>query len=509
MADTDLLTRVLHACSQAAPAPFFPGEFAASAGLPRPDIDAAVDRLRLNGYLQIVDWVQGKGQGYALTPAGTEALQQPTELRKPAAAPPTEQPTLDDRVWQRGETVRAALLEPGRPIVTMTLLFANLAMFAVGLAIAWMRGIPIQDYFSGTASLELSRVYRSLGSLVTVDVVVNQEWWRLISYQFMHIGLAHLGMNMLALFMLGPVLEGVWGSKRFLALYLISGLTGGAAVVVMDRQALGASGSISGLLTSLGAWLWLNRDCLPEQVTSHMLSRVGINLFLLVGISLMPNVSWEGHLGGAVGGVLFSLPLHYQRFGRGWQRLLGWLGLIAVPIAAVLIAYLVHRPHRAELMKDRLIHEYDRQYRGPESYLLQRRNRFVVPVLGDMEGNWTGNAKFVADFQKASQECIARLQPLLVNLAAQAPRDKKEAEEADNLHRYFETWHELFQSLQRQLKEPERWNPARRRALIEQDKALFELRRPLEANTILPRFSPLVPEKEQPAPAPKPPKDTA
>ena len=115
MAENDLLTRVLQACAQAAPAPLFPAEFAAASGLARQDMDAAIDRLRLNGYLQIVDWVSGKGQGYALTPAGTEALTRPTELRKPAAAPQPEQPTFDDRIWQRGETVRAALLESGRP----------------------------------------------------------------------------------------------------------------------------------------------------------------------------------------------------------------------------------------------------------------------------------------------------------------------------------------------------------------------------------------------------------
>src|SRR5262245_10221653 len=193
MAENDLLTRVMQACAQAAPAAFFPSEFAASAGAARADIDDAIDRLRLNGYLQIVDWVQGKGQGYAPTPAGIEALRAPAELRRPAAAPSPEEPTIDDRIWPRGEAVRQTLLEPRRPMITMVLLFANLSMFAVGAVVATMQGASLQEYlfghiFSGRSNA-FGQLMDSLGAVDVTRVIGGNEWWRLISYQFLHSGL--------------------------------------------------------------------------------------------------------------------------------------------------------------------------------------------------------------------------------------------------------------------------------------------------------------------------------
>ncbi|GEM_PF-4322859 len=506
MAENDLLTRVLQACAQAAPAPFFPADFAASSGLPRQDIDAAIDRLRLNGYLQIVDWVQGKGQGYAPTPAGRAAREQPIELRIPAAAPEPEQPMLDDRIWQRGETVRNALLQPGPPIVTMTLLFANLAMFAVGLAIAWMRGIPVQHYLSGTTTNELSAVYESLGSLVTGDVIVHQQWWRLISYQFMHIGLAHLGMNMLSLYILGPLLEGAWGSKRFLALYLVSGFTGGAAVVVMDRQALGASGSISGLLTSIGAWLWLNRDCLPQQVTSQMLSRVGINLLLLVGVSLMPHVSWEGHLGGALGGALLSVPLHYQRFGQAWQRFLSWLGFVLIPLGAVALAYLVHARERAALVSEL---QFGPAFQRAEKVVLAHYNGVIVPLFDRNLPKLERDPVFLKKARAACAEVAQQLRPLLDELVKEAPpKNSAKVKEMEQAHTYFQAWSELFQILDHFIQDSKGWNPARLEELNARVHAVFDLRKPLESNTVLPRLPSLVPNKNAPNPPAKLPADT-
>src|SRR5262245_43972428 len=101
MADNDLSLRILEACSRAAPAAMFPAQFAAEVNLDRSILDSALDRLRLNGYLQIADWVQGKGQGYTLTAAGADALRDPARLDRPAPAPePVPEPRLrTSRTW--------------------------------------------------------------------------------------------------------------------------------------------------------------------------------------------------------------------------------------------------------------------------------------------------------------------------------------------------------------------------------------------------------------------------
>jgi membrane associated rhomboid family serine protease len=57
-----------------------------------------------------------------------------------------------------------------------------------------------------------------------------------------------------------------------------------------------------------------------------------MNLVLIGLISLVPQVSWEGHLGGAVGGALVAYPLQLSRFADTWPaRLLGYAGALLVP----------------------------------------------------------------------------------------------------------------------------------------------------------------------------------
>src|SRR5262245_29264494 len=203
MADTDLLVHILQACAQTAPGPLFPADLAAAAGIDRAQLDDAIDRLRNNGYIQIADWVQGKGQGYTLTAAGAEALTTPTELRQPAAAPepvPMPKRSHTPSTWERGEIIRTALLEPRPPIVTMVILFANLLVFAIGISMALMRGISLEVFLLGKVPGDLAELRglaelrQQLGVLSTGHVIFLNEWWRLVTHQFLHSGLLHLGL---------------------------------------------------------------------------------------------------------------------------------------------------------------------------------------------------------------------------------------------------------------------------------------------------------------------------
>ena len=80
---------------------------------------------------------------------------------------------------------------------------------------------------------------------------LNGGWWQVLTSAFTHISILHIGMNMLALWFLGPPLEQVLGRVRFLAVYGISALTASAAVMWLsapDSVAVGASGAIFGML---------------------------------------------------------------------------------------------------------------------------------------------------------------------------------------------------------------------------------------------------------------------
>ena len=158
------------------------------------------------------------------------------------------------------------------------------------------------------------------------------EPWRLITALFVHGGFIHLGLNMLALWMLGQSLEPMLGRVRYLALYLISGLGGSVMVAILapGSWTVGASGAIFGLLASL---LIIGRH-IGANVTG-ILVILGINFafgFFAGGIS------WQAHLGGAIVGALVALIYvkTKRREQRTWQIvLLSVLVVLLLVIVAV------------------------------------------------------------------------------------------------------------------------------------------------------------------------------
>lgn len=163
-----------------------------------------------------------------------------------------------------------------------------------------------------------------------VDGVASGAWWQLVSSMFTHEALLHIGFNMLALWILGPQLEAAVGRLRFLALYFISGLAGSAAVMLLsspDVPTIGASGAVWGLM---GGLLVIAFKVRADY--SQLLVWLGLN----VAITFLGRgaISWQGHLGGLVGGVLVALVLAYSpRPRRGvWQA--AGLGVIALAVLA-------------------------------------------------------------------------------------------------------------------------------------------------------------------------------
>lgn len=124
---------------------------------------------------------------------------------------------------------------------------------------------------------------------------------------FLHSGFVHLASNMLALYFLGSLTEESFGSWRFLALYVASGISGGLAYLyfgAFEQPAVGASGAIFGLLGSvLGYSLRRGTFSRRNPLIMQLLLLLALNLYLGVAI---PNVSNTAHIGGLVGGLLFG-----------------------------------------------------------------------------------------------------------------------------------------------------------------------------------------------------------
>ncbi|UEJ81666.1 rhomboid family intramembrane serine protease [Brachybacterium halotolerans subsp. kimchii] len=137
--------------------------------------------------------------------------------------------------------------------------------------------------------------------------------WTLITTGFLHGGVFHLLLNMYAMYLVGTHLERTLGHWRFGAIFMLSLFAGQVAVLLFADPAnpsswvgatLGASGGIFGLF---GTLLIVNRRMGAE--TTQILVLIGLNLVITFTI---PNISWQGHLGGLVMGtaltaVMFAL----------------------------------------------------------------------------------------------------------------------------------------------------------------------------------------------------------
>jgi rhomboid protease GluP len=144
--------------------------------------------------------------------------------------------------------------------------------------------------------------------------VLDGEWWRVITVQFLHGSLTHLFFNMWCLCRVGPLQERIYGHLGFLLLYLGSGV-GGALLSMLVHPAtfsVGASGAIFGLFGGLLAFLLLQPRTVPRALLRPLrASAVAFVLVNLVMGSADPRVDWAAHVGGLLTG--FACGLLIQR----------------------------------------------------------------------------------------------------------------------------------------------------------------------------------------------------
>ncbi|WP_156761508.1 rhomboid family intramembrane serine protease [Microbacterium karelineae] len=165
------------------------------------------------------------------------------------------------------------------------------------------------------------------------DVAGTFQPWRVLTAAFVHSGFWHVGLNMLALWMVGRSLEPILGSWRFLTTYLLSAAGGSAAVALLafSTPVVGASGAIFGLF---GALLVVGRHLGANMTGIYVV--LGINL--VIGFIPGMNIAWQAHLGGLVVGAAVGFILTRTRRPNQRGRQIGLLCLVgAVIVAAFLV----------------------------------------------------------------------------------------------------------------------------------------------------------------------------
>lgn len=137
------------------------------------------------------------------------------------------------------------------------------------------------------------------------------QFWRFGTHMLLHGNLLHLVVNGYALFVLGKILEKLYGLRRFLVVFFFSGFCGGlASYLFTSSNSVGASGAIFGLLGAAVVFGAKNRGILPARIgrllTVGLLPWVAINLFIGVAIE---NIDNAAHVGGLIGGSLIALTM--------------------------------------------------------------------------------------------------------------------------------------------------------------------------------------------------------
>jgi membrane associated rhomboid family serine protease/regulator of sirC expression with transglutaminase-like and TPR domain len=195
-------------------------------------------------------------------------------------------------------------------------------------------------------------------------LTLGGEWWRLVTANFVHIGLLHLALNMQCLWSLGRLAERMFGNGAFLALYLLSGLGGSVASLWRNPTIVsaGASGAIFGVAGGIVVFLYRGKLSLPRQVVNRNLT----SILVFVGYNLLYGFSNSGidnaaHLGGFVTGLVLGAllrrplpPLEIRP--RSRQR----LAVAGVLLFLVAGAGAVARMNDSLVVNERAIDHYNR-----------------------------------------------------------------------------------------------------------------------------------------------------
>lgn len=168
----------------------------------------------------------------------------------------------------------------------------------------------IVDFSGGTE--DTNRLLK-IGALYWPAVEYYHQYYRVISYMFLHSGLQHLGNNMLVLFVIGDNLERATGKWKYLMIYFASGIIAGISSMGYNtlRQinvvSVGASGAIFGVVGAMAYIVAVNKGHLENISTRQIAIFV---FFSLYGGLTSQGVDNAAHIGGLIGGALIAAILY-------------------------------------------------------------------------------------------------------------------------------------------------------------------------------------------------------
>lgn len=211
---------------------------------------------------------------------------------------------------------------------SLVILTINIVLFVL-MSIVEVRNGGASDSFLKSAS---NGVLDDFGALVP-SLVRAGQWWRLVTFNFLHIGLMHLMFNSSALFYVGPQVEGTFGSQKFVFAYVGTGTASAfASYLLLPSGSAGASGAIFGLIGLMAVYGYRQGGVFGRGLMRQMLIWAGIGL--MFGFFMGANN--VAHVGGFVAGAALGFilepdaPSTVGAAARWNATAIGCIGLVAV-----------------------------------------------------------------------------------------------------------------------------------------------------------------------------------
>ncbi|MFK8197753.1 rhomboid family intramembrane serine protease [Tuanshanicoccus lijuaniae] len=178
---------------------------------------------------------------------------------------------------------------------------------------------------------ESSRVLLHAGAMFRPIIIQYNQWWRLFTAGFIHIGIEHLLMNLLSLYFVGMELERITGHWRFLCIYLLSIVGGNTLSFALSSSSVVSAGASTGIFGLFAAYVVLAK---LYPLSSYLQER-GKTFSMLIIANIVLNlfsgtIDMWGHIGGAVFGALATLMIGIPKSGK--QNLVRRLQIITVVI---------------------------------------------------------------------------------------------------------------------------------------------------------------------------------
>ena len=239
--------------------------------------------------------------------------------------------------WSKG----LSELFGGHAPATTAIVILNVILFGVELMGTMQAGSA--GGLSILWGMDDATLYR-LGASEARSIFLLHEWYRLVTAMFLHGGLIHIGFNMMILMDLGPIVEEVYGSARYLFAYVLMGAVSFAASALTGHFSIGASGAILGVAGLMIALTTKRGGMIMRELRSRLISWV-VTIFLIGIVFRALRTDNAAHLGGLVAGFVLGKMFADRQPSAGPERTrayaLGWLGgvTIAVSFAMAILHY--------------------------------------------------------------------------------------------------------------------------------------------------------------------------